>query len=146
MDKRTKWILGLLVTAFLFANPITRRIILWILPLGRGVDDLIVWLALLIAGGIYLVTKWEQINVKQKIQDLGKKENLKSLQITLTIAGVLVSLAIPYVRNEFLDWFFESDPIESPLKFYAYLGLAGTYILLVWLALDKIINKLNKEK
>jgi len=50
------WVIGLVIAALLFGNPMTRSIILWILPLGSGIDDLI-FLALLIlavvAGLIY---------------------------------------------------------------------------------------------
>ena len=50
------WVIGLVIAALLFGNPMTRSIILWILPLGSGIDDLI-FLALLIlavvAGLVY---------------------------------------------------------------------------------------------
>lgn len=140
MKKQYKWIIGLLVTAFLFANPLTRRIVLWILPLGKGVDDFLVWAALFVAGLIFLFTKWEEINFKQKIADLQKKENRKSLQITLTVIGLIIALAIPAVRDELWQWFFFGDPIDEPIKFFSVLALVGTYIVLVWLALDKIVK------
>jgi len=41
-----------LLVAFLFWHPFTRMIVLWILPLGSGIDDLIIILAL-IFGGVF---------------------------------------------------------------------------------------------
>jgi len=37
------------VIAFLFANPYTRMFILWLLPLGSGIDDLVEIIAIIIA-------------------------------------------------------------------------------------------------
>ena len=53
-----KAILGLAVLAFLFRNPAARRIVLWILPLGRGIDDLIVIVALILIVVLAFVRGW----------------------------------------------------------------------------------------
>ena len=48
-QKLTVVIVILAVVFFLFWNPMTRSIILWVLPLGSGMDDLV-----FIASGIFL--------------------------------------------------------------------------------------------
>lgn len=55
-----KLVAALLGIAFLFWNPITRRIIIFILPLGRGIDDMIVWLALIGVGIVLFVRAWSR--------------------------------------------------------------------------------------
>jgi pilus assembly protein TadC len=46
--------IGATATLILFWLPATRRIMFWILPLGRGVDDAIVLAAMIIAGVFWL--------------------------------------------------------------------------------------------
>lgn len=53
-----KTALVLAVVAFLFWNPITRRIIILILPLGSGIDDLIVIVALVLILILAFVRGW----------------------------------------------------------------------------------------
>ncbi|MBP7967678.1 hypothetical protein KAZ66_05420 [Candidatus Woesebacteria bacterium] len=45
-----KIVVAALVVVFLFRNPMTRAVILWLLPLGSGIDDLIVIIALIVGG------------------------------------------------------------------------------------------------
>ena len=42
------------IVSFVFFNPYTRAVAMWILPLGRGMDDFIV-MAALIAGVVFIV-------------------------------------------------------------------------------------------
>ena len=55
MSNWTKSILALLGLALLFIMPFTRQIILFILPLGSGVDDLIFFVLLLLAFLVFLI-------------------------------------------------------------------------------------------
>lgn len=48
--------LALFVVAFVFANPYTRQAVLWLLPLGSGIDDLIEIAALMM--GSVLAVFW----------------------------------------------------------------------------------------
>lgn len=41
-----KVVIGLAITAYLFYHPLTRPIMLAILPLGKGIDDFLVWICL----------------------------------------------------------------------------------------------------
>ncbi len=61
--RQTWWKIALvaIVLAFLFWNPITRRAILWLLPLGSGIDDLIVILCLVVAIVVAFVRGWVAI-------------------------------------------------------------------------------------
>ena len=58
--------IGSVITALLFWNPATRNIILFILPLGSGIDDLIFLLALLFAGvfGVFFIMHKRKEKVK----------------------------------------------------------------------------------
>lgn len=66
MKNWVKVAISLIVIAFLFANPTTRAVIGFFLPLGSGVDD-IIELVVLIALGVLLVCKI--IRNKGKILD-----------------------------------------------------------------------------
>lgn len=61
MSRFWKFVLGLLGVAFLFWNPMTRTVILWILPLGSGIDDLIVVSALVVVLFLSFVKGWISI-------------------------------------------------------------------------------------
>ena len=50
-DKLKKWLIGIAIAVLLLWNPATRSVILFILPLGSGVDDL-VFFGVLLAGGV----------------------------------------------------------------------------------------------
>lgn len=53
-----KWAIVLSVIAFLFIQPLTRQIILFILPLGSGIDDLIFVVVGIIALIAWFVFGW----------------------------------------------------------------------------------------
>jgi hypothetical protein len=53
-----KWAIALSVIAFLFIQPLTRQVILFILPLGSGVDDLIFVVVGIIALVAWFVFGW----------------------------------------------------------------------------------------
>ena len=46
------WIL--LALTFLFWNPYTRQVILFLLPLGSGVDDVIFWFLAILTGVVWI--------------------------------------------------------------------------------------------
>ena len=50
-DKLKRWLIVAVIAAWALWNPTTRSIILIILPLGSGVDDL-VFFCVLVAGGV----------------------------------------------------------------------------------------------
>ena len=55
MKKKRKFLIAAgiaLIIAFLFWHPLTRAIVLWILPFGSGIDDLIV-ICFAITGGVF---------------------------------------------------------------------------------------------
>lgn len=62
MSRYRKWGAILLVIALVMWNPYSRAVVLWILPLGSGVDDIIA-VAAALAGGTFMLFHWLQ---KQK--------------------------------------------------------------------------------
>lgn len=52
MEKVKLWhvLVGLFAALFLFINPITRPMIVWLLPLGSGWDDLVIIVLLVLIG------------------------------------------------------------------------------------------------
>ena len=64
-----KVVIGLLVIALLMLQPLTRSIILFILPLGSGIDDLIVIAALSIAFIIFVIQWFRDPEFARKIFD-----------------------------------------------------------------------------
>jgi len=49
MDKTLKWFLIFVAVVFVMWNPITRQVVLFLLPLGSGVDDLVFIIAIVFA-------------------------------------------------------------------------------------------------
>ncbi|MFP4346593.1 MAG: hypothetical protein ACLFU8_18055 [Anaerolineales bacterium] len=52
-----KWFLIALLVAFVMWNPVTRQIVLFILPLGSGIDDLVFITALVVAIIIWVIRR-----------------------------------------------------------------------------------------
>jgi hypothetical protein len=70
--------IGLVIIAILFANPYTRPIIHFILPLGSGIDDIIVIIALvwLVAVLIYrAIIHRKKVNAWMDNEDYNEEEN-----------------------------------------------------------------------
>lgn len=64
------------VGVILLWHPVTRRIVFVILPLGRGVDDLLFWLLLAAFCMLVFVKGWISIpKIKQFFINLEKEEN-----------------------------------------------------------------------
>jgi len=57
------WAILFTVLGFLFWNPTTRAIILWILPLGSGMDDFVFAGALILALALWLLYKVSSIKI-----------------------------------------------------------------------------------
>lgn len=64
-----KVLIVLCVLALLLANPLTRQMILLILPLGSGIDDLIFFVVLAAIGAVLLV---RVIPIRDKAQKIAK--------------------------------------------------------------------------
>lgn len=65
----TKVLIVLCVLALLLANPVTRQVILLILPLGSGIDDLIFFVVLAAIGFVLLM---RVLPVQDKVQKIAK--------------------------------------------------------------------------
>lgn len=69
--KITNWwkaLIAILILMWLFIFPPTRQVILFILPLGSGIDDLIFFMLLFVA--VILVTL-KVINIKEILEKVG---------------------------------------------------------------------------
>lgn len=85
------WAIVALVVALLFYIPHTRALILFILPLGRGIDDLIVFAGLFIATVLYLM----HLASSQQTQD--KQTRVLFLVIVgLALFVVILSILFSY--------------------------------------------------
>lgn len=73
MKNWVKVCVGLAIMAILFANPYTRPIIHFILPLGSGIDDLIVMVALIWLVAILI---YRAIVHRKKINEWMQEEHL----------------------------------------------------------------------
>ena len=62
MNKTTKTLVIALVILLLFWNPMTRAVILFILPLGSGVDDLVMIAAAVVAFAVWGIKRLKEKN------------------------------------------------------------------------------------
>ena len=65
----TKTLIFLMTAIILMANPWTRQMILFILPLGSGIDDLVFFVLLFLAGFVLLM---RVIPVRDKVRKIAK--------------------------------------------------------------------------
>ena len=130
-NKWLKWIIGLAVVAFLFANPITRRIILFLLPLGRGVDDFIELLAILTLIGVALARGWIQFNPVKFVRKLNQKTSVRVKQAFLTAVLAVSLFLIPYTGNQIWDLLLFGKSISDP-TFFVILGVDIVVLILGW--------------
>ena len=63
--KLEKWLMGIVIAVLVFGNPIGRQIVLWILPMGSGIDDLIFLVLLALAVPVGLVYWRRKHNEKE---------------------------------------------------------------------------------
>jgi len=130
-NKWLKWIIGLAVVAFLFANPITRRIILFLLPLGRGVDDFIELLAILTLIGVALARGWIRFNPVKFVRKLNQKTSVRVKQAFLTAVLAVSLFLIPYTGNQIWDLLLFGKSISDP-TFFVILGVDIVVLILGW--------------
>ena len=75
MTTLTKILIFVGVLAFLLWHPVTRRVIVFILPLGKGVDDLIFWALLIVFVLIAFIKGWVNIpKIKKFFNKLEREE------------------------------------------------------------------------
>lgn len=76
MKTLTKILLIVGVLTFLLWHPVTRRIVLIILPLGKGWDDLLFWVLLVIFALVAFVKGWVSLpKIKRFFINLEREEN-----------------------------------------------------------------------
>lgn len=76
MTTLTKILVVIGVVLALLWHPFTRRIVLVILPLGRGVDDLLFWMLLVAFALMAFVKGWVSIpKIKQFFINIEREEN-----------------------------------------------------------------------
>lgn len=76
MTTLTKILIGVGLLAILLWHPVTRRIIIFILPLGRGVDDIVMWCLIVIFIIVAFVKGWVNLPKLYKfVSKLEREEN-----------------------------------------------------------------------
>lgn len=76
MTTLTKALITIGITLFLVWHPVTRKIIFIILPLGRGGDDLIFWVLLVLLFIVAFVKGWINIpKIKNLFIKIEREEN-----------------------------------------------------------------------
>lgn len=76
MTTLSKIIIVLSILLFLIWHPFTRKVIFIILPLGKGWDDLLFWIVLVILIFISFVKGWVKLpKIKKYFEKLQEEEN-----------------------------------------------------------------------
>lgn len=90
-----RWAIILVIVAVLFWIPHTRRVLVWLLPLGKGIDDLVVFAALGIAGTIYGRRKISNLRESSAWQDMPRASRTRLVFFAIMgLAFAIVGVAI----------------------------------------------------
>lgn len=116
MNKSLKIGLGLVVAIYLMAMPFTRKIILVILPLGRGWDDF-AFMILLVVGLLYWAGKgWVDWNKTKTFRKIDRHRNTRVKQVAWVALSIIASLFVPgylYDLGNLLMYGKEFDPFPA---------------------------------
>lgn len=136
-----KWLFIALGIFFVFANPFLRQAFLWILPLGRGIDDLIEAVAILIIGVLLAGRGYAKWKTMQDFRVVNRKSNTKLKQYVLVVLTVLLALVIPPAGSALWSMFFFAIPITDPTVFIE-MGIAFIIVIVGW----NLIGYFDKRK
>lgn len=132
MDIKSKWlqwIVILIVVAFLLANPLTRGVILFLLPLGSGFDDLIEIVAIILLVGLLLALGWVQFDLGNFVRGLNAFARAKEVVLLAIFVGLI--FLVPYTREMVLGLFLFGTPITDP-TFFLTLAAEFVAVILGW--------------
>jgi hypothetical protein len=95
--KHKHWLIlgGAVATAFFVWHPLTRRIIIWLLPLGRGIDDLIALILIVVALWFGGRSWWINWNKTKAFRRIDRDKNLKVKQVALVTLAGIAALFVP---------------------------------------------------
>lgn len=129
VSKLARWILILAVVVFVFANPITRAVVLFLLPLGSGVDDFIEVIAIIALVVLLFAKGWAQFDPGPLVREMIASEKFKDA--VLLIVAVTVVFLIPYTGSRLWNLILYGVPIVDQL-FYAILVIAAMVVAIGW--------------
>lgn len=134
--------IGLGIATLLMLFPLTRRIIILILPLGRGIDDLIFMIvfvgAVLVWGGRWYMA-WK---ARQDVRKVNRNPKLRAWVISAII--VIVALTVAPTGVPIQNFFLMSRPITDP-SFPIWLAVEIAVVAITWLILGRSSKK-GKQK
>jgi len=105
--------IGLGVSALMMLHPVGRSIILFILPLGNGVDDFIA-IALVILFIIYMISRsWIKWNKSNTSKFLVRHKNLRIMQIVIAVTSLVFILVNPATSRPLDNWFFYGKGFDA---------------------------------
>lgn len=122
--------IGAVILALALGWPPTRAIIKFILPLGGGIDDLIFWIALVIALLVWEGRWYKAWKIREDVAFVNRRGG-KIQQIVITALVVMVALFVPYTGEPIQRYFLMGQNLFTPGTFIA-LGAEALIILAVW--------------
>ena len=133
-------LIGFGIAVALLLHPLSRRIILFILPLGRGIDDLIFWIVAFVFIILLIARGWAKWNVIADVfRFLYADDKIKqSIMIALGILIMSFTPAGTYIYR----WFFLGETFEvvNPGFFIPVI-----VSILVVIFGKKILEKFNRK-
>jgi hypothetical protein len=126
--------------AIAFWLPFTRRIILFILPLGTGIDDLVVWVCI-IGLAVYGIAKgWIKFEKHKTFQRIDRDKNTKVKQAAWAIIVFVIGLLLAPGLGDNLLY---GDPLD--VDTIAILSAAAILVIVGWQVIS-YIDKRNITK
>lgn len=129
MTKLVRLIVAFAIVGFLFANPITRSIIIFLLPLGSGIDDFVEAIAIIGLLVLLIANGWLRFDIGEVIQPMLAFSRVRELVLAaLVIAALFI---MPFTGNLLWGLLLYGIPIVDP-AFYLILGIAVVLVVLGW--------------
>jgi hypothetical protein len=125
---------------FAFANPFTRAIILWLLPLGHGVDDLIEVVALVVLACMLGSYWYRRYDFKHKFFEVND-QGIKARQVAWVMATIAIAFISP-LGAEFRRVILYGNSLD--ISAYIFLAVTFGIVCLGWFGIGKIYSKGKK--
>jgi hypothetical protein len=143
----SKWnwkVIGLVAAGIALAMflPPVRALVLFILPLGSGVDDIVFILALIIATMVWGGRAWAAWKIRDDIRYAKKHLSPKTQAWILTCIVILISVSVAPTASPAWDAILMGKPIGDPATFFVCVAIECVLVAVIWF----IFGSKRKEK
>jgi hypothetical protein len=140
---KQRWMWLVTILGLMFLHPVTRRIVLFILPLGSGKDDLLelilIGIAVLYWGRRWYI-KWDKTKA---FRDNDRHPNTKVKQSAWVVLAVIVTILMPGMKVSLYNCFLYGNGVDSNMLIT--FGISLGIIIVGWNIISFFDRRKNRE-